>query len=379
MLFNLVPLFLANVLGVKGTFIGLIEGVAESTASLLKLFSGRISDRLRRRKGLAVAGYGISALAKPFLYFASSWGAVAAVRWTDRVGKGIRTAPRDALLADSTQAERRGLAFGFHRAADTAGALLGVLGALLAVAMTQGGTTLLQVQTFRVIVLVSIVPAVLAVMVLAVLAQEVRFIKKPSLSKLSFKNLGKPFLLFLAIVGTFELGNSADAFLALRAQTLGANVLAILGMIATFNLVYALISTPAGALSDRVPRKFLIVGGWLFYALVYLGVGLARHSWAMWVLYMAYGAYYGVAYGVARALIADLVPPDLRGTAYGAYSMVVGAMALPASLVAGALWDRFGPESPFYFGAGLALLAALALWVWSPTTRTALRANGSTR
>ncbi len=378
MVFNVLPLFLANVLGVKSTFIGLIEGVAESTASLLKLFSGRLSDRLRRRKWLAVAGYGISAVAKPFLYFASSWGAVAAVRWADRVGKGIRTAPRDALLADSTAAEHRGLAFGFHRAADTLGAFLGVLGALLAVALTQGSATALQAQAFRTIVLISVVPAVLAVLVLAALAREVQTPAKGR-AQLRFRNLGKAFGLFLLVVGLFELGNSADAFLVLRAQSLGANVMGILGMIMMFNLVYTLVSTPAGALSDRVPRKRLIVGAWLFYAVVYLGIGLARQGWAMWILYMAYGAYYGVGYGVARALIADVVPAELRGTAYGAYSMVVGVMALPASVVAGALWDRFGPESPFFFGAALAFLAALALWIWNPTTKTASQARGSSR
>lgn len=378
MVLNVLPLFLANVLGVKGTVIGLIEGVAESTASLLRIGSGYLSDRLRRRKWLAVGGYGISALAKPFLYLASSWGAVAGVRWADRVGKGIRTAPRDALVADSVGSGHRGLAFGFHRAADTAGALLGILGALVAVWLTQGGAAVLQERAFKVIVLVSIVPAVLAVLVLSLLARDTGGGPSQKMH-VGFRGLGRPFLLFLLIVGAFELGNSADAFLVLRAQTLGLNVLGILGMLAAFNLVYSLISTPAGALSDRIPRKTLIVGGWLAYAAIYLGIGLIHTGWAMWLLYMAYGAYYGVAYGVARALIADLVPAELRGTAYGAYSTVVGAMALPASVIAGALWDRFGPGAPFFFGAALALLAAFALAAWTPFTRTSPRGLGSSR
>lgn len=365
MVLNLVPLFLANVLGAGGTVIGAVEGVAESVASLLRIFSGYVSDRLRRRKWLAVLGYGISTLSKPFFYFAGAWWHVALARWADRVGKGIRTAPRDALIADSIDAKNRGLAFGFHRAADTAGAFLGIFAALLSVGLTQGKAAGLQASTFRTIVLVSIVPAALAVLSLAFLAKEPQA-KGSTRELVRFSGLGRPFLLFLFLVGLFELGNSADAFLVLRAQSLGASVLAILGMLAVFNLVYSLVSTPAGALSDRLPRKALIVGGWLFYALVYLGIGLARASWHMWLIYGAYGVYYGVAYGTSRALIADIVPAELRGTAYGAHATVVGVMAFPASLIAGILWDAFGPAAPFFFGSGLAFLAATGLLLWKP-------------
>ncbi len=366
MVLNLIPLFLANVLGAGGTIIGVVEGVAESVSSSIRVFPGYLSDRWRRRKWPAVLGYGVSALSKPFFLLAGSWWGVALARWADRVGKGIRTAPRDALVADSIDPERRGLAFGLHRAADTAGAFLGILGALLAVNFMQGSSPALQASTFRVVVLVSLIPAILAVLSLAVLAREP---SRPRVDKglgLSFSGLGRPFLFFLVLVGLFELGNSADAFLALRAQTLGASVLGILGMLAVFNFVYSAIATPAGALSDRIPRKTLIVGGWLFYALVYLGIGLARESWHMWLLYGAYGVYYGVAYGTARALIADIVPLELRGTAYGVYATVVGLMAFPASLVAGILWDMFSPAAPFLFGGGLALVAALGLSLWQP-------------
>mgnify|MGYP005832707533 FL=1 len=365
MVLNLLPLFLSNVLGVGTALIGVIEGIAESTASLLKVGSGWISDRLGRRKWLVVGGYALSAVAKPFLYLAASWGMVAGVRWADRVGKGIRTAPRDALVADSIHEKQRGLAFGFHRAADTGGAMLGILGALAAVGLTQGGTGTLTASTFRTVVLVSVVPAALAVVVLAAGAREARSGKAAdSRPKVRFRGLGHRFLGFLVIVGLFELGNSTDAFLILRAQTLGANVMGILGMLAVFNLVYALVSTPAGALSDRLPRRTVIVVGWLVYAGIYLGLGLAGAVWNMWVLYVFYGAYYGVAYGTAKALVADLVPAELRGTAYGTYSMVVGAMDLPASAVAGVLWQAMGPGAPFLFGASLALLAAGSLWVW---------------
>ncbi len=366
MVINLLPLFLSNVLGVGTAVIGVIEGVAESTASLLKVGSGWISDRLRRRKWLAVTGYGISAAAKPFLYLAGTWTAVAGARWADRVGKGIRTAPRDALVADSIDDGQRGLAFGFHRAADTAGAMLGILGALAAVWLMQGAAEELSANTFRVVVLASLVPAGLAVLVLAVGAREVRRAQPKEGTPVGFRGLGRPFLVFLGIVGLFELGNSADAFLVLRAQSLGANVLGILGMLAVFNLVYTLLSTPAGALSDRVPRRAVIIGGWIIYALIYLGIGLSGVAWNMWVLYAAYGAYYGIAYGTAKALVADLVPAHVRGMAYGAYSTVVGALDLPASVIAGVLWQQISPDAPFFFGAGLALVAAVALAVWRP-------------
>jgi len=304
-------------------------------------------------------------------YFAGSWGAVAGARWGDRVGKGIRTAPRDALVADSISERRRGLAFGFHRAADSAGAMLGILGALVAVWLTQGSTGALQASTFRTIVLVSLVPAVLAVFVLAIGSRETRRTTPSERVKVSFRGLGRPFGLFLLIVGLFELGNSADAFLVLRAKSLGVSVLGILGMLAVFNLVYTLISTPAGILSDRLSRKTIILGGWIAYAAIYSGLGLAKKGWSMWVLYAAYGAYYGTAYGTAKALVADVVPAHLRGTAYGAYSTVIGALNLPASLIAGVLWDRFSPGAPFFFGAALAGVAALGLWLWQPDRHTA--------
>lgn len=369
MVINLIPLFLSNVLGVRMTFIGLIEGAAESTAALLRVGSGWLSDRFRNRKWLAVAGYGLSTVAKPIFYFASSWGVVAGARWADRVGKGIRTAPRDALVADSIDRKRMGLAFGFHRAADTAGALLGILGAILAVWMTQGGSAALQAGTFRTIVLVSLVPAVMAVLVLAVAARDVGRSKASTAhpkEQISVRRLGTSFGVLLGLVALFEIGNSADAFLVLRARSLGESVLGILGMLAVFNLVYSVVSTPAGRLSDRLPRKRVILAGWIAYALIYLGLGFAGRSWSMWILYAAYGAYYGAAYGTAKALIADIVPAALRGTAFGAYATVVGALNLPASLIAGVLWDRVGPGAPFFFGASLAALASLGLLLWRP-------------
>lgn len=374
MVINIIPLFLANVLGVRTNIIGLIEGIAESSASLLKIFSGWFSDKLRMRKWLAVAGYAISALSKPFFYIATSWGVVAGVRWADRVGKGIRTAPRDALVADSISEEQRGLAFGFHRAADTAGAVVGLLIALVAVWSLQSAQKQLNLDTFRVIVLVSLIPAFLAVLSLAIGAKDNPIKKQAQIPKFAFKTLGKRFVVFMLIVGLFDIGNSSDAFLVLRAQERGISVLGIMGMLVVFNVVYTLISTPAGAISDRLGRKTLIIGGWLVYALVYLGFGVAQSTWHIWVLYIIYGMYYGLAYGTTKAMVADIVPLELRGTAYGTYNAVLGILDFPASLIAGVLWQGigewggFGPSAPFLFGTVAALCAAVLMLVWNPKT-----------
>ncbi len=368
MVINILPLFLANVLGVKTSVIGLIEGVAESTSSILKLFSVWLSDKLRGRKWLAVIGYGLSALVKPFFYIANSWGIVAAVRWVDRVGKGIRTAPRDALVADSVDAKTRGLAFGFHRAMDTAGALLGICIAALVVWLTAKNSQSLQLKTYQTIVLFSLLPAFLSVLSLILGAKEVKVSGQRAAPKFSLKSMGKPFTVFLVIVSLFTLGNSSDGFLVLRAQNLGVSVLGILLMLAAFNLIYSLVSTPAGSLSDRIGRRRLIIGGWLVYALIYFGFAAAQSKWQVWGLYAAYGIYYGLAHGSANALVADLVPENLRGTAYGTYNAVIGLLALPASFIAGLLWQKVSPSTPFYFGGGLALLAVVLMVVWMPKT-----------
>jgi MFS family permease len=373
MVINLIPLFLANVLGVRTGVIGLIEGTAETTASLLKVFSGWLSDRLGQRKWLTVAGYSLSTLAKPFLYLATTWGWVLGVRFADRVGKGIRTAPRDALVADSIDEQQRGLAFGLHRAGDTAGAVVGLLIALLVVWLAQGGGLTLARTTFQSIVLLSIIPAALAVLVLALGARDVPVAGSGSRApRLSLQGFDLRFKGFLFIVVLFTLGNSSDAFLILRAQERGLNVPGVMGMLITFNLVYTLVATPAGALSDRVGRPRLIVAGWLAYGLVYLGFALAVAAWHVWALFALYGLYYGMVEGTARAMVADLVSPARRGTAYGVYNAAIGLTAFPASLIAGILWqgaggwNGFGPRAPFFFGAGLALVAAALLALWLP-------------
>ena len=379
MVINILPLFLSNVLGVKTNIIGIIEGVAEATASLLKLFSGWVSDKLGGRKWIAVSGYAISAISKPFFYFANSWGMVASVRWADRLGKGVRTAPRDALVADSIKAEQRGLAFGFHRAADTGGAMLGLLIALAVVWSAQSSGIKLGASTFRTVVLISLIPAVLAVLSLAVGAKDIPVSRQREVPRFAFRSLGKPFMIFVVIVGIFDIGNSSDAFLVLRAQERGLSVIGILGMLVVFNLVYMLVSSPAGSLSDKVGRKRLIIGGWLVYAAIYLGFGLAQTGWHVWALYVVYGFYYGLAYGTSKAMVADLVPEALRGTAYGTYNAVLGILDFPASVIAGVLWQGlgawggFGASAPFLFGAAAALLAALLMLFWMPKVTASSR------
>jgi MFS family permease len=374
MVLNILPLFLSNVLGVKTNIIGLIEGIAEAIASILKLFSGWLSDKMGGRKWLAVIGYGLSALSKPFFYFANSWGLIAGVRWADRVGKGIRTAPRDALVADSVTQEMRGLAFGFHRAMDTAGALVGILIAMIVVWLTQKNTLDLSRPSFQTVVLISLLPAFLAVLSLIVGAKDVLVKNKRTAPKFSLRSMGRSFNIFLVIVSIFTLGNSSDAFLVLRAQNLGVSVIGILIMLAVFNLIYSLVSIPAGSLSDRIGRRRLIIGGWLVYAAIYFGFALAQTAWQVWLFYVSYGLYYGMAYGSANALVADLVPENLRGTAYGTYNAVIGLLAFPASLIAGILWEGvgswagFGPSAPFFFGGVMALVASFSMAFWMPKT-----------
>ncbi|MBU0495755.1 MAG: MFS transporter [Chloroflexi bacterium] len=373
MVVNLIPLFLANVLGEKTVIIGLIEGIAETTASLLKIFSGWLSDKLGERKWLTVAGYSLSTIAKPFLYFATSWPLVLLVRFADRMGKGIRTAPRDALVADSIAEGQRGLAFGLHRAADTGGAFLGLLIAAIVIWATQAGQVNLTRETFQLVVLLSIVPAVLAVIALILLARDVPIPGiKAQAPRLSLKGFDRRFKIFLVIVVLFTLGNSSDAFLILRAQDLGISTLGILGILLVFNFIYTVISGPAGSLSDRIGRRKLIVGGWLLYGLVYLGFALANAGWQVLLAYAVYGVYYGMVEGTAKALVADVVTPAQRGTAYGVYNAAVGLTAFPASFIAGLLWQGVGPwtgfgaSAPFLFGAGLAVLAAGLMAFWLP-------------
>ncbi|MBI2852142.1 MAG: MFS transporter [Chloroflexi bacterium] len=369
LVFTLVPLFLANVLRAPTAIIGLVGGLSDSTEAVFKIFSGRLSDRIHRPKLLTVLGYGLATVAKPFMLLAGNWGVVAAVRFSDRVGKGIRVAPRDALVADSISAGDRGRAFGMRQAMDTAGAAMGLIAAALIIYLVQGSTAIeLGLGSYRWMIAFGTIPAVVAVVILAVFVKE----KKRPAQASAGQQGGRPviappvpfdirFKIFLAVVTIFMLGNSSDFFVILRAQNLHVPLVQVVGMLVLFNIVYALSALPMGILSDRLGRKRIIIIGWLIYALTYLGFALAGEIWQSWVLFAGYGLYYGAFEGVARALVADLVPSERRGTAYGLYNGVVSAALLPASLIAGWMWDAISPQAPFYFGAGLAFLAMLGI------------------
>ena len=368
MIFTLVPLFVLNVLGAGALAIGFIGGLSESFDAVFRIFSGRLSDRIKKRKLLAVVGYGFSTLCKPFMLLASVWGGVLAVRFGDRVGKGIRTSPRDALIADSVGLEKRGKGFGIHRAMDTAGAVLGLAIAAIIIYVIQGGGLDLSRESYRWMVIVGIIPAVLAVLVLMAFVHEKGLPKNTALkasaaSVTQGAAFSTRFKLYLAIMAIFTLGNSSDFFVILRAQNLGTSALNITLMLVLFNVTYAVCSVPAGILSDRIGRKWLIAIGWIIYALVYLGFALSTSVWSMWVLFACYGIYYGIVEGATKAFVADLVPAERRGTAYGYYHGVVGLMLLPASVLAGWLWSVLSPAALFYLGAGLAFLAMLAMLV----------------
>jgi len=365
MIYPLLPLFLATSLGTGAAFIGLIEGVAESTASLLKLFSGWWSDRLGRRKAIVVGGYTLSACARPLVALAGTGWHVLAVRFTDRVGKGLRTAPRDALIAAAAPPESWGKAFGFHRAMDHAGA---VIGPLIAFALLST-----VVHDFRTVFALAAIPGLLAVGILIAHVADAPPTARAAAGppRLSLAPFPARFRAVLAVIALFTLGNSSDAFLLLKAHAAGVGSASIPLLWIVLHLSKAFSSTPAGMLSDRIGRPRLIVAGWLVYAAVYGGFAVADHVWQIWALFVVYGLFFGLTEGVEKAYIADLAPPDLRGTAYGLYHAAVGLTALPASLLMGLVWEHVSPAAAFTVGAALALASAalLLLVLGSPASQ----------
>lgn len=357
MIYPLLPVFLSVTLGVDKAFIGLIEGIAETTASILKVFSGWFSDRIKKRKLLVGIGYSLSTIAKPLFALAQRGSHVLVIRFSDRVGKGIRTAPRDALIADSTPSEKMGMAFGFHRAMDTLGAVFGPLTAFLLLPLFN--------DNYRSIFLISFFPAVVAILLIIFFLKEIKPEKKTStIPALSLKSLPAEFKIFLLIMIIFTLGNSSDAFLLLRAQNLGVSMRLIPILWLLFNLVYSIISIPGGMLSDRIGRKRTILIGFIIYTGVYFGFAFAHLTLHIWTLFAIYGIYYGLCEGVMRAYVADLVPSPLRATAFGIYHTAVGLTAFPASLVMGILWQVFSAQIAFSFGAVLSLASVILLLVF---------------
>ena len=363
MLYPVVPMFLATVLGAPMTVIGLIEGFAEFTAAILKAVFGKLSDRLQRRQIFISLGYGLSALSRPLLVLANSWGFVLASRLLDRLGKGVRISPRDALLAASAPAEHRGKVFGLHRAMDTIGAVVGPLLAILLLAMTN--------NDYRFVFLVAIIPTILALL-LTFVVKDIKSSSRPQISNnahpdhgpLITDNLPSAYWKFLAANTLFFIGNSSDVFLILRANDLGlSSTLAICAYV-VYNLAYALLATPAGMISDKCGRRRVMQMGFLVFAVVYTGFALANSTWLIWPLFALYGFYAAMTEGVSKAAIADLVAPEHRGSAMGFFYLITGVAALIASSVAGWLWKEFGASAALSFSAGMAALAALAMWRW---------------
>jgi MFS family permease len=360
MIYPLLPVFLTTVLGANASFIGAIEGAAETTAALLKLASGWWSDRVRKRKPLVVLGYGIATFMRPLVAVAQSAAQVLLIRVADRVGKGIRNAPRDALIAESVDPSIRGKAFGFHRAADHAG---GVLGPLIAFAVLT-----YQWAPIRTVFWLAAIPGVLSFIVLVVFVRDIERVHVspggagPDLSL----PLGARFWRVLGVIFLFTLGNSTDAFLLLRANQLGVAVALAPILWAALHVVKSLSSTPGGALSDRIGRRPTLIMGWTLYALVYLGFARATAAWHAWALFAVYGVFFGLTEGAERALMADLVIPERRGTAFGWYNLAIGLGALPASLLFGWVWDRAGAPTAFLMGAALALAAAAGMLLAVP-------------
>ncbi len=366
MLIPILPLFITVTLGASATSLGLIEGVAESVASLLRTTSGWISDRMGRRKPLVVAGYSLSGIAKAAIGLAGSWPAVLLLRGTDRLGKALRTPPRDALLADSAAASDRGRAFGLHKAMDNAGAAIGPLLAWLLLARWHA----LGAEAYRRVFFASAIPAALSVLVLVLFVRAGAHAPAPKRALAEQAGaLGPAFRRFLVVDAVFQLGNSSNAFVLLRTQDAGWSAASVSLIYVAFNLVMAALALPLGGLSDRVGRRPLIGMGYLVFALTYGVLATVATRAGVVVAFLMLAVHTAMVEGQAKAMIADLVPKELRATAYGAHATVVGLALLPASLAAGALWDHVGKAAPFALGAVLALLAALLLAVLLPSHR----------
>ena len=373
-IYPLLPIFLATTLGASARAIGMIEGLAESMSSLLKLFAGYLSDRLGKRKFLVVAGYSLASLARPLLAFAQSWPQVLGIRITDRIGKGIRTAPRDAMIADTVQVEQRGIAFGFHRAMDHAGAVIGPLVGYLLVVLLVANSRSPTAGEFTRIFLIASIPALMAVLV-AIFFMRESPVHRPhgtEIPKLSLRGFDSNFKRFLLVVALFTLSNSSDSFLILRAMDAGVSVALVPLLWAAHHGMKVLSSLLGGDLSDRLGRKRLIVSGWVLYAAVYAGFAFATNIASLWVLFLIYGIYFGLVEGAEKALVADLVRPEQRGTAYGLYNLAFGVTVFPASLLMGMIWDWKGPTTAFLVNAVMGATAAVLLLILvRPRTETA--------
>ncbi|MBI5789135.1 MAG: MFS transporter [Candidatus Schekmanbacteria bacterium] len=352
MIYPLVPLFLAGVLGVNKSIIGLIEGIAESTASLLKVFSGYISDKIGTRKWLMAAGYGISAASRPIVAVSASWHQVLGFRFIDRFGKGVRTAPRDALIAESTEKEFLGRAFSFHRSMDTLGAVIGPALAFFFLGIFS--------NDYRKVFWLSALPAIIAVLLIIFFITEGKkprhLAEKP---RLSFQHFDWRFKFFVIIAAVFALGNSSDVFLILRAQQIGISTALIPLVYLFFNLIYSLSAVPAGMIADKFGKKRVALSGFMLFSLLYYGFAIADNAKTIWFLFALYGLFMGLTEGVQKAYLATIIPGDFKSTAFGIYNALTGVAMLPASLIGGWLWDNISPSATFYYGSMTGILASV--------------------
>jgi MFS family permease len=370
MVYPLLSLYLITTLGATPAIVGIIEGIAESLASLLKTYSGCISDRIQRRRPLAIMGYGLATVGKLLLYLSSSWGWVLAGRVVDRFGKGVRTAPRDALIAEASDAGRLGHSFGIHRALDTLGAVVGIAIAYYLFTTTHSGYTR--------IFLLSMIPGIIGVLLLFCVKEKQSRKDTAKVHPLAgWRTLSPRLKSFFLVAFLFTLGNSSNQFLLLRANNLGFDAANVILAYLVYNLVYALSAYPAGRLSDTIGRRSLLVFGYLFYGLVYLGFSFASKGLHVWVLFGVYGLYSGLTEGVEKALVADLCPGDSRATTLGIHATLVGVGLLPASVIGGFLWRMISPEAPFYFGGLVGILAALGMFLVVPRLTSEVYATES--
>jgi MFS family permease len=353
MIYPLVPLFLSNVLGVNKSVIGLIEGIAESTASLLKTFSGWLSDRIGNRKWLMAAGYGISTLSRPIVAIATGWHHVMGSRFMDRFGKGVRTAPRDAIIAESSKSAFLGRAFSFHRSLDTMGAVVGPALAFFFLGIFS--------NNYRTVFWLSMIPGLVAVLLILFFITEKKkvSIARSERKRLTLKHFDWRFKSFVAIATLFAIGNSSDVFLILRAQQIGIPPVMIPLVYLLFNLIYSLSAIPAGIAADRFGRKRVILLGFVLFAVLYYGFATAGNTIAIWILFGFYGLFMGLTEGIQKAFLATIIPSDFKATAFGVYNTAVGLAMFPASLVGGWLWDHVSPSATFYYGAITAVFSAV--------------------
>lgn len=358
MLYPIVPVFLTSVLGSPISILGLIEGIAESTASILKAVSGLFSDRIGRRRPFVLSGYVLSSLAKPLMFLAYSWPVVLVSRFFDRLGKGLRTSPRDAIIADSSETAFRGKAFGFHRALDGLGACIGPLIAIWCLTALK--------DDLRVVFLIAFIPAAIAILVLAYFLKEakpaVRNDQQEKRDHISWdlRRYPRSFKACLIISAVFAAGNSSDAFLIMRSKDIGLSMAAVIGAYVLYNVSRTFLSTSAGSLSDRIPRNIVLAAGYIIFAVVYLGFGFIKPGIMPWILFAVYGFYMAMTDGVGKALVSDMVAVEQRGTALGLYHFVLGIFAFFASLIAGLLWTYAGAAAPFIYGSAMALVSGIA-------------------